>query len=292
MYSFMMTNFDSDAICQDGLVLSRFMPFNERTVETISLPYIWFANIESFNDPFESQFSYHFEEDLESIIGIEMSSGLSGYDFESVGPILRQEHDKNPREFFEKYYELYKSRYVGFARPERLAYACFLGETNKKKPSASQISFMWGHYGNGLKGLRIIYDSKLLLDSLNATKAIRAGFIKYSKEPPRVDLLHMVSIATSVGSPRVRESTFFEAPHTKDDVWSYESELRVASQSVGAVNYDPMSIKIVDLGERMPEPQKRVIYLLMRQINEEAEIRVAKVKPHTFEVMYEPYVLS
>ena len=285
MFSFYLDQWDFEDVVGRTSELRRFMPFNERSIEALSGPYLWFSEIGHFNDPFEAQFEYIFPRDPEKIIAAVESSGLSGWSFDIANKMLLDEFQRDSEGFYHKWETEFRRTYEQAASDAKYAYCCFFSEIEAKR-SPQEVALMWSHYGNGLRGMRVTYDTKRLIGSIQ--QDVRATFIEYSKTPRRINLLEEYSGITGPKGPRWSAELFSESPSTKSEIWKYESEFRIVSQLPGAVAFDPAAILRVDLGEKMPDSQKRVVSMLMHQVNPTAKIYIAKVRPRSFDIDYMP----
>jgi len=261
------------------------MPYNEQTLESLSTPYLWFSHIENFNDPFEAQFEYKFTRDPERIISAEMSSGLSGWHFAEAERKLWEEFKENPDVFYQKREKKFKAWYEQSANKDKYAYCCFFDGQASQLPDRNIL--MWSHYGNGLRGFRVTYNTEKLLGSLE--KEVRAAFIRYSDRPRVIDLVGEYINLTGPRAVRYSADLFLESPTVKSKVWAYESELRVVCMEPGENRFDPSAITRVDLGDRMSASEKRTVCSLIKSMNSQARVYIAKVKPQEFDVYFEPF---
>lgn len=285
MLNFEIDQYNLDTIINDAPEIRRFMPFNERAIEALSGPYLWFSHIEEFNDPFEAQFEYRFTRDANRIINAEEYSGLSGWPFEIAKQKLWDEFEADPEVFYQTRELKFRETYEQAASKAKFAYCCFFSE--RQGPlSQQQASLMWSHYGNGLRGMRITYNTSKLIDSL--AKRVRATFIEYSETPRAIDLVSQFEHITGPKGPRWSAELFLESPSTKSKTWEYESEFRLVSETPGANFFDPKAITRIDLGIRMPDSQKKVVSMLVKQLNPSAAIHIAKVQPRSFDIHYVP----
>lgn len=287
MRSFNLEQWDIENIYTSAPELQRFMPFNERAIEALSSPYLWFSRIEEFNDPFEAQSQYIFKREPASIINSTTYSAASGWPFDEAETKLWAEYEADPEQFFHKWRLHFIDTYEQAASHAKYAYCCFFSEKDSQRPTNQEVALMWSHYGNGLRGMRVTFDTKTLITSME--NEVRANFISYSSTPQEIDLLYHYDYITGPKGPRYSEDLFLENPSTKSDIWEYESELRIASQEPGANRFDPAAIKRVDLGDKMPESQKRVISMLIQQLNPMVRMYIAKVIPGSFDICYKPY---
>ncbi|TLX65054.1 hypothetical protein DN820_01700 [Stutzerimonas nosocomialis] len=285
MLSFSFPQWNIESAIADTPQVRRFMPFNERSIEALSGPYLWFSHIENFNDPFEAQFEYIFLRDPQRIIDAVYYSGMSGWPFDIANEKLWEEYQKDNEAFYLKWQTEFRNIYEQAASDAKFAYCCFFSDRRASR-SEKEVALMWSHYGNGLRGMRVTYDTEKLIRSLS--KDVRATFMAYSASPRRIDLIEEFVGITGPKGPRWSADLFYESPSTKSDIWEYESEFRIVSELPGAIDFDPAAIQRVDLGDKMPDSQKRVISLLVNQVNPNARIFIAKVRTGSFEMDYIP----
>jgi len=279
---------DIESLCEDSLLLRRFMGFNERSIEALSGPYLWFSPIKAFNDPFEAECEYVFTPDPERVIEAYVYSYSSGYPIDTAAERVREDYLADKAKFMGEMESRFRSVYLQAEQDLAFYYCCLFSERTGSKTTPEQLALMWSHYGDGLRGIRITYNPKMLLASLNEQRDIRALFMSYMDQPPVIDLIEGFAHVTGIKGPRFTADLFRENPRVKSSVWEYEKEFRIVSLQPGPIGFDPAAIVSVDIGERMKDAQKKVIQLLMRQLNPAAAVNIARVRPGTFHVDYEP----
>lgn len=243
---------------EPGLTLSKFFTFNENSIQAMSEPYLWFSTLEAFNDPFEG--------------AVELSTDFNPEEWNSTANLIRSRHPENSGyallanamragdvvggfETRELFIKALATRFK--ERLSKHGYCCLFKDHELTEKSDI---LMWGHYGNGLKGFKVIFDSERLIASLPKTTA-RAP-IRYGTSIPRLDILETArrSAEALSGSDRaIAALTASEHLRTKHEAWEYEKEYRFISPQTGAHKFDPASIKEVIFGEKMPISQQKVI---------------------------------
>lgn len=196
-----------DSVISEVNGLHKFYNFNERNLEAISEPYLWFSPLDAFNDPFEGQVQFTSTEDLYSALRLQL--GFL-FDKQSDPPsseevTLRKLHHKNPQRFFMDFRDQCIQYYIDRTEHWRKqGHCCFLSErTANPAPSHTQEILMWSHYGNGLRGFRITYDINKLINSL---PDVDVYFVNYVSEPETVDVTAFYSFRDNMSGPRYEYS--------------------------------------------------------------------------------------
>lgn len=114
---------------------------------------------------------------------------------------------------------------------------------------------MWGHYADGMRGIRLGFDLASLVDSLPNADFY---FMEYKSEPEGVNLpfYYKIQNGLQLGSPRMAASFDEHSFLTKYKAWSYESELRIRSPLKGPVHFNPEALAQVAFGERVDSRAK------------------------------------
>jgi hypothetical protein len=278
MFDAPLSDADRDALCS-GISLHKFYSFSETTIEALSAPYLWFSHIDAFNDPFEGQFQYVFHPSIDQIIHYEMAD-------EAQELKLRQEYEIDPEGLIERLRPYYIQQYENAARKDRYAYCCLFSEhTESSSIHVRALARMWSLYGNGLRGLRVNYDASTLMQSLGL---VRAEPIQYVESPVAPDILGYLEAERVGHGPRWTHSTYLENAQNKHVDWAYESEFRIRSKTSGPMSYSIDAIKSVDIGERMPAAQQRVIRHILLAQNPSITFNQARVKKHSFNIEITP----
>ncbi|GEM_PF-2093740 len=280
---------DVPSLCQDNLTLHKFYSFSEQTIEALAGPYLWFSHISEFNDPFEAQFQYNYRPNLEEALFTSYVGYWGNYPDHQPSPeelALRAEHERDPDVFFEKQRARYQKEFEDFALKDRFAYSCLFSERNGKAITEDALILMWSHYGRALKGFKVNYDAKSLLESLGD---IRAFFMEYVEKPRSVDLNFMVVHMNQGRGPRLQADTFYEDARTKHKAWEYEAEFRIGAYNAGPIEYSPQAITSVEFGEHMPERQRAAIYRILNSQNPNIKFLVSRRRVHSYRIEVVPY---
>jgi hypothetical protein len=194
------------------------MKLNERTLVSLQEYALWFHKVDVYNDPyemwciFENAIPNPFSEREEFILFI---SEHGNYTREQAINFLNTEPE-------EKLIEYYQTAINSATIPlnnqrdetrDKTLISCF----SKKE----DILIMWAHYADGLQGICIEYDEKVMkLDEENIDPGLHIFPVNYLSE----DEFNVLNLKKVVNG----ESDFFkEFFLTKSHHWKYEQEVRI-----------------------------------------------------------------
>lgn len=230
----------------------RYFRFSDRDLQSLSEPYLWFSTPDQFNDAFEGHEILSMSEDF-----IQYALHLEECMFPPDPPTperiaLEEEYRLDPAGTYEKYFQKYKLRFINeTAGVRKKGYCCFLSGLNQGMLNDHQEMTMWGHYAAGMRGFRVMYDTKTLLASIDDADAYS---IDYKEKPRRVDVAEWLYRCTSqMNWPRIRAASEERMIQVKHSSWAFEGELRLRISEPGARKYNPHAIKRVDFGAKMPQ---------------------------------------
>lgn len=298
---------DSETFISIINALHKFRTYNSLTLESLAENYIWFADMDKMNDPFEGILSYPEYNDFEKVADAELMWTNTPHVDRTALQALRNEFDLNKVAFFEKYRKLHIEKFkensfkasrqgcfsaltefkrMGNIKQEFKTFAKQYGATarhNNLKFQKEEIR-MWSYYGDGLRGFRITYDPKLLL-TLND---IAITFINYQDTPESVDFgeyLWHLQFSDAQRYKAVMENKLFQV---KGSVWSYEKELRIRSSTQGAKKLSNNTILSITFGKKMPNLQRRIIRILAQHKNPDVRFFEADIVDSSFGIAYSP----
>jgi hypothetical protein len=211
----------------------KFVPFNINTLKSLIKNELWFGNPINLNDPFECDFKLRFSGELPN------------------------------DDFLKKYYS--EQLKIEDAIIERIARnktnINFLLEDIRKAILKSTIenfgicSFsksyndvkMWAHYADSHKGMCMIFEKDLLINSFQGVKLEEIKYIN--------DLID-VEIIGSNNNIQISNLDFDEILNLKNSCWEIENELRLSikffnKNSRRLLKYNRESLKGIIIGKKM-----------------------------------------
>lgn len=236
--------------------LYKFHTFNEHSISALDAYSAWFAKPVSFNDPFEGLYK-EVMNPINEVLAAELVSYILQDTPEHIEPTLNSTLERGEWlnelliDFCKK---IIRSQQNNF---HDSGVCCFINDGNV---NPYEEPLMWGHYGNGLKGFAIQFES--LQYKLFEHENIGAVQVNYENEPPVIDCLALImryirrhNTNDSIVPELLRIMT------TKSKWWEYESEIRFISLMDGnkLFKYSEGAIKSIIIGSKMPEWQKRTI---------------------------------
>jgi hypothetical protein len=201
----------------------KYRQLNERTIDNIQNNYIWLAEINSLNDPFECSIQFDNNECLRkyysSIDFYNFFKKLTGQSLTNQD-IKRLKHSQEP---FLEYKKICNNKKIPFnLSPEeqlnkvQKRWAEIVDETNRNLRICSfsltkNSLLLWSHYSNEHKGICIEYD---LIDD----ESIRAFMqpVIYSDKVHQIDLFEEYTLMQMIGSSLIKSTD-----------WEYEQEWRL-----------------------------------------------------------------
>lgn len=284
--------------------LFKFIGNQSFLLETLSTPYIWFADVQKFNDPFETEgcftlppFSEH-DHDRYLSLFVQHQIFVSQGDYNKISPLeqtLTSEelYDSLHYNYLKLHKELMQEIFV-----KRMGVCCFVRDEPVSatrdeacpRGVAHLNRLMWSHYAKGLAGVCLEFDAQVLYQSLsesNPNYPITVAEIEYSEDRPSIDMFDfMASVyANRPKSGLGQAMRFVTSKDTKSTVWSYENEMRF--KALGAIDeklfYSPKALKRVYLGQRLRPEEKVQIKKVLNEIGV-YDLREVVLKEHSFQL--------
>lgn len=277
---------DDNLFVEPSKTLSKFFTFNENSLQALSEPYLWFSKPEDFNDPFEGKVSIIYPTDAYECIDAFDRLAERGQqpNWRELSAIAREMAKLDPKRVLQSLEPKIKEiESVSFKAVRASSFCCLFNENDNKEED--QDILMWSHYGNGLKGFKVEFDSSKLVNSLPDSTARLA--VSYSDNFPAVKMLDLID---AYSSGEILNATILTSAHigTKQSAWKYEKEYRFISDRRGEHAYDPESIKAITFGEKMPAPQRKVLMAVTKSINPKIEFFIATRSVDSYRLLSVP----
>lgn len=260
--------------------LYKYCSFNEYTEASLRENYIWMSKCSDFNDPFEFT--------LNSCLGFQDSEP-------NIRPLVSQvikdmhshevySNKKNRDKDLNKLEKMTIKKVRKYVSTLKNMFSYVCTETIDKAKCDLRVfcasrtndnPLMWGHYGNGLRGLCIEYDTNYLSGGLIE--------VKYTSAPP-------VLKPADLSSPRnINSQLICQLLYGyKQECWSYEQEIRIALQVEKLQNYSnklqlpPNTIKSITIGSLMPEVEQQKVISIAKSLS--VPYKFAEPIPKTYEI--------
>lgn len=302
--------FDADNSVLDNLeAIHKFKPYNDNTLEMIAENYLWFASLNSLNDPFEGSLTYKSDPnlDINGVFCAEYMFCNDEKDIDYEHPALKHdyaEYNRDPvgiierkrKEHIQKYEEI-MLRHLGTdgffcalsvpKNDDSVADATATSEQGRLdeiRINHEDIS-LWSHYGDGLRGVRITYDPL----KLKQISYISSSLVKYQDDPKPIDATAEVRKRKSYYRDRWNNSESLTMFTIKATLWSNEREIRIRTYKQGKVKIQPNSIKAITFGSKMPMYRRVLMIAAARQNNPDAKFYVASISNKEFKIEYVEY---
>jgi hypothetical protein len=149
-------------------------------------------------------------------------------------------------------------------------------------------NLMWSHYSSGLRGYCLVFDLEPFYESLvKYGDVVVVTPIEYQDSPSTLELKKWQEMVWAE-KPDVMEQVnyLYKTIATKSPHWKYEKEVRLVStdRSTSKRKYDPSSLTEIVIGEKMPEDLRLLVISTARSANPNIEIKLAKLKPSSYEL--------
>lgn len=282
----------SDVFDNDAFAASyKFSPISINALKSLADQTIWFSRSESLNDPFEFKIETVMSNGVINPLNIKKKLG------ELVGnmPVGFDQDRKKASEALNLMDGLGDE--VKLHDMAKLAIACKIKEINKGICVFSMSSkingdgnplhnhLLWAHYGDGLRGMCLEFDTHALIKSLNGNvrsseHAVRLGTVNYVSTIPTFD---MSSVVTELDL-----NEFNKLGAYKCHAWSYEQEIRLLKNKEGNAKYDACCLKSVYVGEKADPQLIKVVLSVVRQVYPGTSIYLMKVGDDGYNLNPEP----
>ncbi len=302
--------FDADNSVLDDLeAIHKFKPYNNNTLEMIAENYLWFAALDSLNDPFEGSLTYKIDTNLD-INSVFCAEHIFFNDEKNVDyghPAIKHEYaeyqidpvgviESKIKEHIQKYecVMLRNSKTDGFfcalsvPKNDKAVVDASIASEQYRIDSIHrnhQDISLWSHYGDGLRGVKITYDPL----KLKQLKCISSSFVRYQDDPELIDATAHVRKWKAYYKERWINSQSLTMFTTKATLWSHEREIRIRTFTQGKVKIQPNSIKSITFGSKLPADKRLLIIAAARQNNPDAKFYVATISNKEFKIEYIEY---
>ena len=163
-------------------------------------------------------------------------------------------------------------------------FCCFNQNSDIK---AIENKLMWGHYGNGFRGMILEFYADNLVTSLNIknNQKLQYGEMDYSGLTTTDPLVQLSNSRPSTNSNNNLSSILLK----KCKEWEYENELRFISDNTQKMIYSHDCIKSITIGQRMLKPNRKELLKVVNSLGLTSKCQVATVCKETFNIKIEPY---
>lgn len=273
--------------------LFRFFQYNENDLHSLSSSYLWFTDINNFNDPFEGCFNKESFKLKESLLDDEtfLNASKNILAHKGYGQSVVDETVAKYKEIGK--YEEFKQNQID-AYTETLneivdeyfkyKFCCFC--RNREQIPAFLNKQMWSYYGNGLRGYAIEFDRDVLINSIESLNKheVLWSEIHYGalKEYAIKDIFKKHSFDAN------DHSGINEIINRKDSFWEYEKELRLSiNTQSNVITYSPKSIKRIYIGSKMSAIQRKALFTIIKGLDTGSDIDVFECQINPFEISLE-----
>jgi len=239
------------------MAIYRYRKLNENTLCDLEENTLRFSNIKSLNDPFEMWCNFEFnipdpktnKEDFIKYMlkGTSLTSKKVDELVNIADPQKIQEFIKQQKLSVERKYKKYRKKIA-----EETTFCCF-----SKKPD---ILLMWSHYGDGLNGICVEYDEKIL--EVNGDKADNHIFSVIYPENNKTPVIDLFDFHVNGNAEQFGRALF----QTKSNIWRYEEEIRLSWKAKESYNapINRESIKSIIFGKKVNKTWQNIIKKILK----------------------------
>ncbi|AQW60509.1 DUF2971 domain-containing protein [Vibrio owensii] len=276
--------------------LFKFRNVNQFTLESIANNEIWFANIDSLNDPFELFYKVIFDLDESNIDSFFKLMIDVGDDREKYNKLNVEELDRNIK-LARQYHDLianlslHEKRLIVDGVNEKIK---SLNKEMLKKiredtklfclSTVDSHPLLWGHYANGMRGICIEYD----FNKQKRSPYFGSCHVEYKEQPLVLKVADFIKRNHHIND--FSEEIF----GTKNTSWCYEKEFRlIATNEHWTGNKYKLSdgvIKSIVIGEFIAPQDLDKLLEVVNGTN--IELKIAVAEPEFFRTKTVPYSTS
>jgi Protein of unknown function (DUF2971) len=260
----------------------RFYRDDENSLSSLENSYLWFSQMEQFNDPFESKIM---ERDLcidelskdELIIFLKTNPGavLRDADSGKTHSVHDLDLDKIDKSMLQQISSQLSS--VTFKTIRGMQDHKFHCMSHDLIGSPLRNKLMWSHYSNGMRGFLVEYHFDELLDSLKNKEPSFVGYnlIHYRNQSFKQYLKSEIQ--------RKKLVLLDEYIFSKHSDWEYEGEIRLISP-MDKLFYDPKCISKIVIGERMDSTYRERVQKIAQQKGLSGSLHTAVIDRQNYSI--------
>lgn len=200
--------------------LYKYQAINEYTLDNLKNNQIYFNNAGSFNDPYEGNFNFKIENDGAKEKLIKLVTKINDTEYQEKIASKGSSEIENAIKFIEQ-------EYVNDFLKGNIRISCF--------SSINDSVLMWAHYSNNHKGICVEYNFK------------SEGFNDVHEVKYIPDVYTLLLSDDDLKNPESLQKRGYELIVNKYNIWSYEHEYRIFSDSV-TENYCDNEISAIYFG--------------------------------------------
>ena len=272
----------------------RFYGNSQYALETIGFKEIIFLHSDKLNDPFDPPF--YFVTDFND-------------DYKELAEYVRQNHQDEfdlftrclPEDSWITFTKQIEDYFFQNRNNAFIFSTCEINDNNHPKDSL----YMWGHYGNGHRGVAIEFDTSLLtqalLKNMETKETEILTEIKYLDELPKVtcESIYQFIIKATKGNDGISEDEtelfkiFQLTFHSKSTEWKKEKERRFIVRNdktklkLLRISLEDNTVKAIYLGCRIDDQVEKDLIFEIKNKFPYAKIYKSKMKQGNFALEFE-----
>lgn len=263
---------------------------------------LWFSGLQDFNDPFEGAYKFEDDEfDVQDKSAINLYAPWKGFDGvakQNIDAYL-DEYDIKDFESWssaDKWILVFKIDIESMLKTIHSSKAVCLSRqyldeddfVSGVEQDTIKDNLMWSHYSSGLRGYCLVFDLDPFYESLvKHGDVVVVTPIEYQDNPSTLKLKKWQELVWAEKPDEIEQVNYiYKTIATKSPHWKYEKEVRFVSteRSTSKRKYDPNSLIEIVIGEKMPKDQRKLVISTARTANPNIRIKLAKLKPGSYEL--------
>lgn len=272
--------------------LYRYFSFKQHNIDSLVNKYLYFSNIEDFNDPFED--IYVSKENLPNPGDIDDSTLIRLHQkMKRRSPNAKVFSNDEFASMMLRGVSLipFKNKLISIisesndTQYEQMVtnkkHCCFIQDDKVTGKEALRNKLMWSHYADGMRGYCIEFEKEKLLDCLQVDKSnhISSGDMFYGNLS-EISLLQCFE--EYLDNPSVDLGKILQS---KSSEWSYENEFRISSVKQKVI-FDISCITSITIGFKMTLEQKNTLFTLLKGIgiNDNIAVNEAFINKKAYDI--------
>lgn len=263
----------------------KFMAGRSYHLDGLKNDQVYFSSFDELNDPYEGLMHYC----KRGITHTQRMAALTqklNQDHQNVRE-ARKEADKLLRKLGKERFnqhidaisKLEFEDFLEYHKSHRFVLSLSKAYSPDQFPDPLVSMMMWGHYGNGMKGLCVEYNFEALRQSINALNEINLTTRKVVYSKSALPVVRATTLLDDLAmSTHQTSNEILNAFCTKQVSWIYENEVRLISPKHKLNDIDETSVTRVFVAAKDQQLMENVVDILKLKTH----------KPKLFEVVTQP----
>ncbi|MGR5096993.1 DUF2971 domain-containing protein [Vibrio maritimus] len=218
---------------------------------------VYFSSINELNDPYEGLMAYSDKgvtqsDAIAALTQVHMkTTGSIGQARKVVLNLQKKLGKAGFNSFVDEFCQNEIDNFVQYHRDHQFVLSLAMAYDNDLFPSPLNSMMMWGHYGNGLRGMCVEYDFTIFKDSITQLNGHNLTSKKVTYQTTELPIVRATTLLNDLTTNTHQTSIeILDAFCTKNRTWDYENEVRLIGEKAGLNDIDCKAIKRVFVAAR------------------------------------------